>query len=388
MKINTLSYIDKATNWELKPISFNQLTLLVGVSGVGKTRILKSILNLKKISKGASLNGVKWSIDFSTKNGNKCQWEGEFENKGFVANFVINDRIDDKDKPKIETEKLYINEELIVNRNIDEIIFNKAKTVKLSQHESVISLLREEEQIKDIYIEFSKIIDGDIGDTSSLLKRSTFDEEITSKLSKYKDLQTIRECKEDLTLKLYFIYMNQMDIFDDIAETFIDVFPFIEKVEVGSVTVESQEYSNGSSYPRFLSKAPFINMKERGIENWIDETKISSGMLRSLLHIAELHLCADSSVILIDEFENSLGVNCIDELTSSILSAGRNLQFIITSHHPYIINNIPYSHWKLITRKAGAVIARDASDFNFGKSKHQAFIQLINLDLYSEGVDA
>jgi len=392
MKINTLSYIDKATNWELKPISFAQLTLLVGVSGVGKTRILKSILNLQKISQGTSLNGVKWSIDFSTKSGNTYLWQGEFENKNFLDENVANlhpIEYSDRDKPKIEKERLSINKKFIVDRSTNGIIFNGIKTVKLPQSESVISLLREEELVKDIHIEFSKIIDGDVENISVLSKRFTFDEEINSKLSKYHNLRTIRECNEDLISKLYFIYMNQRDEFNNIAEVFTDVFPHVEEIKVELLSLNnSSKYISLNNRTSLFHKVLFLKIKEKGVENWIDETQLSSGMLRSLLHITELYLCADSSVILIDEFENSLGVNCIDELTSSILSAGRNLQFIITSHHPYIINNIHYSHWKLVTRKAGAVVARDASDFNFEKSKHKAFMQLINLEEYYEGIDA
>jgi predicted ATPase len=375
MKINTFSYINKTTDWELKPISLDQLTLLVGASGVGKTRILKCILDLKKISRGTSLNGVRWFVDFSTRSGNKCQWEGWFENKGFTA--VENSEIDNKDKPKIEIEKLCINGDLVVDRNADGIIFNGVKTVKLSQSESVISLLKEEDQLKEVHTEFEQVI---FDDNMPSLKRFAFDDD--SKLSKYKNLQAIREGNEDIKLKLYLTYRNKMDVFNQIAEAFIEVFPYVKEIKVEPLAQNDKRLS------RFLRDTPFIQIKEKGVKNWIDESKISSGMLRSLMHIAELYLCADSSVILIDEFENSLGVNCIDELTSSIVSAKRNLQFIITSHHPYIINNIDYSHWKLITRKAGAVIVHDAREFNFDKSKHKAFTQLINLDLYSEGVDA
>ena len=64
----------------------------------------------------------------------------------------------------------------------------------------------------------------------------------------------------------------------------------------------------------------------------------------------------------------------------------RDLQFIITSHHPYIINNISYKNWKIVTRNGGVVTAKDATDYDIGKSKHQAFTQLINLDAYSEGI--
>ncbi|MDM8565934.1 ATP-binding protein [Candidatus Halobeggiatoa sp. HSG11] len=385
MKINTLSYKNTSTGWELKPISFDNLTLLVGASGVGKTRILKSILDLKKISKGESLNGVKWFIDFSTKNGNKYQWEGEFENDGFdlnIEDIIFIPEIDDKDKAKIKTEKLHINNEIIIDRNIDGIIFNGTKTVKLSQNESIISLLKEEEQLKDIYTEFSRIIfDNNIENTSLSRKDlGIIDEkEVEFKLSEYNTLQKIRESNEDMLIKLYLFSINQQNIFNSILEAFTDIFPYIEDVKIAPI--ESKYIHH------FLRDVLFIKIKEKGVTNWIYGTKISSGMLRTLLHIAELYLCADSSVILIDEFENSLGINCIDEITSSIVSAERDLQFIITSHHPYIINNINYSHWKLVTRKAGAVVARDVSEFGFDKSKHKAFTQLMNLDLYSEGVE-
>ena len=384
MRINAISYTNKTTGWNLRPLNLDQLTLLVGASGVGKTRILKCILDLKKISRGTSLNGVKWLFELSTTSGIEYKWQGEFENKGFSAGNIFDreyDEDDEKEKPKIEEEKLFINGDLIVERDNQGIIFNGAKTVKLSQNESVISLLKEEDQIKDIYKDFDRVIFDDNAGNMPSLRRFAFDEEIDEKLEKYKSISAIRDCNEDVKLKLYFAYKNQRDSFNEITQAFIDVFPYVEKVKVEPLAREEK------GIPIFLREMPFIQIKERGIVNWIDETKISSGMFRSLMHIAELYLCADSSLILIDEFENSLGINCIDELTSSIVSAERDLQFIITSHHPYIINNIDHTHWKLVARNAGSVIAHDVRDFNFDKSKHKAFTQLINLDLYSKGVE-
>jgi len=119
--------------------------------------------------------------------------------------------------------------------------------------------------------------------------------------------------------------------------------------------------------------------------NWIEEDRLSSGMLRVLRHLSELYLLPEGSVLLIDEFENSLGINCIDALTEN-LSEDRDLQFIITSHHPYIINNIGIKHWKIVTRKGNTVTVRDASDFNLGKTKHSAFMELLQLEEYSDGI--
>ena len=383
MKINRLSYTNKASGWDLKPLEFDQLTLLVGASGVGKTRILKSILDLKKIARGSSLNGIKWSVEFLTSYGNIYLWCGEFENKGFSSENIFDpDDDDDKEKPVIEEEHVTINGSVVIERNADGIVFNGVKTVKLSQNESVLSLLKEEDQIKEAHKEFDKVIFDDNAGNMPSLRRFVFDGEIDEKLEKYQTIKEIRNANEDIKLKLYVAFKNQKQSFNDIASAFVDVFPYVESVKVEPLTNTEQRI------PIFLREIPFIQIKEKGIENWIDETKISSGMYRTLMHISELYLCSDSTLILIDEFENSLGINCIDELTNSIVSAKRNLQFIITSHHPYIINNIDHTHWMVIARKAGSVVSHHAKEFNFGKSKHQAFTQLINLEIYSDGVDS
>ena len=43
-------------------------------------------------------------------------------------------------------------------------------------------------------------------------------------------------------------------------------------------------------------------------------------------------------------------------------------------------------YWKIVTRKGGVVIAKDAKDYNLGNSRHQSFMQLLNLDAYKEGI--
>lgn len=96
------------------------------------------------------------------------------------------------------------------------------------------------------------------------------------------------------------------------------------------------------------------------------------------MYISELYLSPENCIILIDEFENSLGVNCLDSVTELVLN-NKTLQFIITSHHPYIINNVSPAYWKIVTRKANLVTVKNAEDFHISESRQKAFIDLINV---------
>jgi predicted ATP-binding protein involved in virulence len=137
--------------------------------------------------------------------------------------------------------------------------------------------------------------------------------------------------------------------------------------------------------PDFLKDYPFIQIKEKSVKDWINQSRISSGMFRTLMQLSELYLCSEGTVFLIDEFENSLGINCINEITGDILASRRQLQFILTSHHPYIIDTIGFEHWKLVTRNAGTIKTHNIEKFGIGKSKHSAFMQLLQLEEYQTG---
>ena len=163
-------------------------------------------------------------------------------------------------------------------------------------------------------------------------------------------------------------------VFEAIKEDFIEVFNQVEDIRL--ITEEK----NNSKIDIILQ------IKEKGT-NWISMNQISLGMFKTLVHIAEMRLLTDGSVILIDEFENSLGINCIDVVTDILTQSDIDLQFIITSHHPYIINRISMDNWKIVTRKSSVVKIRDAKEFNLGKSKHKAFKQLINLEAFRDGVE-
>lgn len=384
MKIINLVYKDEARKWRLKNASFDNLTLLVGASGVGKTQILKSIMRLKSIANGKSISGIEWKVIFETSDNNIFEWEGKFENKGDV-DFSDDDDDDVKrNKPSILKEKLKLNKKVIVDRKKDSILFNDTETVKLPNQQSVLYLLKEEDQIKPAFDGFGKIVFSDQTDSKTVPYRLRF-LDFQKLLKKNKSLKSIQESTEDIITKLFITYKNVPKTFETIKQRYIDIFPQIEDVKVEPLDYEDEDVDG---FPFFFKEYPFIQIKETGVDKWIKQENISSGMFRSLIHISEIYLCSEGSVFLIDEFENSLGINCINELTNDILSSKRQIQFILTSHHPYIINNIGYQNWKLVTRTKGVVNTHNPQEFNIGKSKHDAFMQLIQLEQYQTGLEA
>ncbi len=380
MKIHNISYYDHEIDWGFENIDFSQLTLLVGVSGVGKTKILQSIMNLKKIAEGASLNGVEWKINFTDNDNIPYYWEGKFKTREKYKSDLIFEENQNDDEFPIVYENLFINGKKVIERKNNQIKFKEIILPKLSSSQSVVEILNEEDYISIIQKNLKQIIFSNQS-TDSLpdtLSHVIIPPKLLNKLLNLKpSLVRIKESSLPIFIKFVLIFKYYPEIFNQIRKAFIDIFLQVEDIQLEIKTHDD-----------FTSELEYINVsiRETNVNYWIDQDSISSGMLRTLIHIAEIYLSPKGSLILIDEFENSLGVNCIDVVTDLILE-NRDIQFIITSHHPYIINNIPMDNWKIVTRKGGVVEARDAKDFDLGKSRHQSFMQLMNLDAYKEGIN-
>jgi AAA15 family ATPase/GTPase len=381
MKIQQLEYQDQEYNWLFKPITIlPKVTLLVGISGVGKTQILKAIFNLKKIANGGSLNGVKWKVIFSLNENIIYHWEGEFETQNNID--IIEEALDEQEKKyRIMRERLYLENEqrTIIDRTQEYIYFNGEKTPKLSPYESAIELLDQEDDIAIVKNELDKILFSNAQENEQAYGVSP------SLLNQYKDATLTEIQNSDLPIPIKLVLADQYkpEIITKIKNNFQDIFPKIEDIKFGFLKPEKISLNLSI----LQAKSTLINLKEEGVENWIQQSRISSGMLKTLMFLSELYLSSQDSVILIDEFENSLGVNCIDSITQDLLFSNNQLQFIITSHHPYIINNISPKFWKIVTRKAGVITVYDAQDFHISPSQQKAFIDLINvLEDYPEGL--
>jgi predicted ATPase len=385
MKIIRFQFEDKSAEWRLEELHLNKLTLLVGASGVGKTQILRALMNLSQISKGSSINGVSWKVEFQTFDKKVYLWEGEFEKKERI-NFFFGDM---NGNINIKKERITLNEKVILERDAQNIFYHNQKTPQLFQHQSAVYLLQNEADIAPIFENLGKIRNVNYSGFSDLKMEFFFQQImnlIPAFITSYKKLETelktiadIQESELDINIKLYFLAKKDKKVFGRVKQRFMSIFPNIEDVRVDFVEDTNEEV------PEFLRKFPFLQIKEKGVNHWIGQHRISSGMYSTFMNLGELYVCAEGTVFLIDEFENSLGINCINEIMNDILVSTRQLQFILTSHHPYIIDAIGYQNWKLVTRNGGIIKTHNLDKFDIGKSKHSAFMQLLQLEEYQTG---
>ncbi|WP_161627694.1 AAA family ATPase [Eisenibacter elegans] len=323
MRIINFQFEDKSLEWRLEPLTFNKLTLLVGASGVGKTQILRALMTLKQIAEGDAVNGITWRLEFETLTQQQYIWEGAFENKqSSTFSEFEDDKVSDKHKYTIITERLVLNGVDIVRRDIDSTSFRGQQIAfKLPKNKSVLYLLKEEDEIRGAQKIILKLhFSNQLGFAEDAGMYVNNQEVLTKIIASHNTLDKIISSKFKTSIKLLLASKAPKDtIFQRIKDCFISIFPTVVDLRVEMMK-------------SFFS----IAIKESGVDKWIALPRMSWGMVKTLKQLSELYLCEEGTVFLVDGFEDSLGVNCIDEITRDILISQRSLQFVLTSHHPPI----------------------------------------------------
>jgi len=219
MKIISLRVKNNFLGWDFNEIKFSSnLILLVGISGAGKTQILRAIIDLRHIANGKAINGFEWEIIFSTVDGTEFVWEGSFatvEKNQLNFDYAEKENQDEKEKPSLIYEKLSSKNEVLSERNQEEIKFRNSPMPKLSSHQSIIYIFKEEPIIKKAFDALNKIEYRDHTRHGGFPLRIQ-EKSLHSLKSKYKTLESIVNSDEDIRTKLYLTYENKLDIFDKI----------------------------------------------------------------------------------------------------------------------------------------------------------------------------
>lgn len=364
VKLKWIEFENLRTGLKIERVVFNDdITLLVGLSGVGKTRILNAIEYSLKLA-------VNKNLRLEPYNTTLCFQIGE---EVYVWSYRIQqDHAEDIFESKeikyfFAYEKLQnIKGDILMQRTPDTIQvtgYDKVPTPK--KDESLLVQYSEDAIVKPIISEMLKLYPIEIEmDVRGAIAQESFN------MFKAKIKESFKENEKQpfekfshlpVPLKIYITkeYYPQMyaQIFSAVKELFMEInsIDIVEDPDREIYMVAIDVYGK-----RLL------------------QHEISNGMLKTIYYIVELITMSKNSLVLIDEFENGLGVNCIDVLAELLLGERRDLQFVITSHHPKIINQISNKKWKIIERDIATVKNFTAEEYGIMHSQHDAYFNLIN----------
>jgi hypothetical protein len=356
-------------------IFFSNINLIVGGSATGKTRLLNTIFNgaMMAVRKEHFFTGW-WNI--TCEHESKCyRWEIETVPE------------DGGEEAKVLKETIAViaengTEDILLSREEGLFSFKGDKLPKIAPKESGISLLRDEDDIRPLYEGFKMIMRRSF--SGSELDQScgyvVVPQRFIKKIGKSHNIDDLFSSGLSLNGTLYMLDRYFNDTFRFISREFMNVFPFVSEIKMHNAS------HFGMNFPGIV---PIFSIKEHYQNDWIPLDQLSSGMKKVLLILTDICIMPKrGGIYIIDEYENSLGVNAINFFPNILFETNNSTQFIITSHHPYIIGNISPEKWIVLHRKGNKVNVKQGSAFanKFGKSKQQAFIQLINDDFYVEGV--
>jgi predicted ATPase len=367
MKI--LDYEFLGTDWKIHKTEFQDVNLIVGDSGTGKTRLLNTMFNFGTFVAQGKTGGIsEWNLTLQISP-DKYKWNVAFkveDNKSIVKNETISR-----------------NDEVILTREGIDYVFQGKPLPKLPKDQMSVSVLKEEEVIKPIYDGFSKMLRrrffGDVLETNSAIYLGS--EKVLHKLGEIRDLYELYKAELPLSPRLFVLKSYFPDIYKKIVTFYLESFPYIDEIDIrDGRTFSELDVPTGT---------PVFCIKEHNANKWIKLPDLSSGMQKALLITTDLLTLPKGSIYLIDEYENSLGVGPINFLPNILASYDIEMQLFITSHHPYLISKFPVENWYVSHRKGMEIKFAYGEELvsRYSISKQDKYLQLLNDPYYIEGVE-
>lgn len=363
MKIKWIEFENLNTGLKIERIDFfEDVTLLVGLSGVGKSQILNAVsysLALA-IRKHIVLRPYSATLGIEINN-DIYEWSYKIELN--PSNDII---VDDSEEYIITRERLKKNNSLVFERNgADVNVIGYTSVPQPKKDESLLLQYSEDKEfeplitgLRKLYsIEMELEVRGGISSESFNNLKSR----VKNTLKKNDDTDFKRFSHLPVMLKIYIAKEYYPDLYIKIFNAVKELFIEVQDIDVVEDVTREMYLLCMTVYDKKLL-----------------QNDISNGMLKTIYYIVELFTMSNDSLVMIDEFENGLGVNCIDLLSELLFNERQDLQFIITSHHPKIINSIPMNRWKIIDRNMSKVINSGFDKYGIGNSQHDAYFNLIN----------
>lgn len=334
---------------------------------------ITSLLALNNYGKSNVIKAIKFGIDFITRSYERddmiCWISGVPFNKGiskkvfeFEMEFSFqNQKViygysfgwsNKKGSGKVKTEYLRIKEEdsqkytQYIDRNLSDALYKASKTAACSKktaigdRELVINKLLAFDSL--FYLNLVKAIN----DTKIYVEQH-FDTSKNYKVSPFtvKDDSISGLLKEgNIPRILYVLKKNYPKKYEFIINTYKELFPSIENIEVDFSELAPNERFQGEISEQASIKAAdtlyYIFVKDRNIKGVLPIEFMSEGAKKILLIFTYLTLAgmSDCSFVMIEEPENSVHPQLLQRYLIALDGFLEHSKLLITSHSPYLMN--------------------------------------------------
>lgn len=380
MYIEKLFLHDSRLNITVSNVEFGRKNFLVGISGSGKSTILNALYTLVQIASGSSSPADTWNVVFRDKENRKVEWSGKFSKKRELDEVGA-------EKAELIEEKITIDGTSFLLKKGEVITLEDKEFPIIDAKKSNLYIFRNQDSLKTIYESISSLIisgalEANSGSLMSIPYIPSIYEDAVKKIlqnenQSIKDIVLINDRRLGAKERIIFAHKYDQKAFEDLVFVYTSIFPSVENI----LTKQIRNLASDSKHTNHRGFVIQLKLKDGTL---VEQGHISSGMFKTLLVLADIILSPDECVILMDEIENSLGLNCLQEVLNELIIS--NKQVILTTHHPKIINNAPKNSWKIVTRKANEISVHDTSALNSNNNSHDPFFQLINSEIYKCGV--
>lgn len=371
MKFLTYEFSD--ANESYPEITFGGTNLLVGSTGSGKSRFLQSMFRLGTFIASGS-------------NGTQGSWKCRISLEGKIYAYSIQTEMSNN---KATVKQECLEEEfgdskniVLLERDESKVRFEDRDLPSLTPNSSLLNLMQGEAKIAPLFKGFQTMRQRNFSGSDNEKMRSlvAVPPELLAHFQRTKNVFEPILAELPLGGVLFILKRCFPKIFTRILTVYKSIFPQV--IDIEEIKSTSQQLSIID--PNLV----MLGLKEKFTKDPIPLQNISSGMLKALLILVDINTQPEGSVYLIDEYENSLGVNAIDFLPDLLVEFQNSIQFFITSHHPYLINKIPVKNWYVFGRHGRSVGVKFGEELTerYGRSKQETFTQLINDPFYREGL--
>lgn len=368
MHINWFEFNDSTYGISIDRTYFDKINLLVGVSGAGKTiilRVLSSYIDL--IRRGSSVkNECNFKMNFTVDTVSSVdtyEWSISTTQSSLV------DKVTGSTAGYIVTkEELLRNGKMLFARDNNKLEISGYNSLpKIPLDKSTIAVFKDDNLFKDIKKAFASVIGLDEQKNAYMDVQKEFYDE------------ALRVAKENtMSYEHTALYMSLLPLvvrlgiarsvyaekFNMYMDKLKEIFPYISDVKI-RLSKSTQKYVT-------------VLCLQDDVE--VAQDRISTGMIKTMNVLAYLYFIAQNALIIVDEVENSLGINCLDDVIESIDCSvyEQNNQAILSSHHPYIINAVDSSKWRIVSQENGHITTKSANEVGIDSKNRDGFFELIN----------